>query len=334
MTEAAIATIGHNSASVFEMLDEQPELVYQDKDIVEQLYAALEAEIKAHPVDLTTAKGRAAITTLSGSISTRRAMTEKAGLALTEFHRKETKKVNEVKTAVLAKLAEYRDLARKPLTDWEKIEDARKGAITDARVLFSDATNMRGDMADALGYLERVKAIEIKADVFLDMEDTARTEQAAAITALEATIARLKQEAADREELDRLRAEKLESERAAAEAETKRQAEAEAQKRIDDAAKAAAERAAEDERRTAQAAIDAANKAAAEAQAELDRQAAEKAEAERQEALREADIKHRGKIMGETKRALMKHGGIEEEAAKTIVLAIIAGSVPNVTLRF
>lgn len=333
MTAAAIATIGHNSASVFEMLDEKPELIYQDKDIPEQLYAALEAEIKAHPVDLTTAKGRAAITTLSGSISTRRALTEKAGLALTEFHRKETKKVNEVKTAVLAKLAEYRDLARKPLTEWEKAEDARKEKINSTRVLFADAANMRGDMADALGYMERVKSAELDPELFADLLETAQAEQAQAITALEKIIADLKQAEADRAELQRRRAEDAERERAAADAKAKEDAERAEKEKIEAATKAAAEKAAEDERRTAQAAIDAANKAAADAQAELDRQAAEKARIEKEQAARDADLAHRSSVMREAKESIMTLG-LSEDQARDVVRAIVAGSVPNVTLRF
>lgn len=328
------ATIGHNSAAVGEILAENPKLVFTEAGMMDSLLDEVRKEVAALKPDVSTEDGRGAIKSLAYSIARRKTTFDEAGKALTEDHRKAVEAVNKKRSLLKGELETIQKDCRRPLTEWEEAEDARKDAITNARLLFSDATNMRGDMADALGYLERVRAVEITADVFLDMEETARSEQAAAITALEATIARLKQEAADREELDRLRAEKLEAERAAAEAETKRRAEAEAQKRIDDATKAAAERAAEDERRTAQAAIDAANKAASEAQAELDRQASEKAEAERQEALREADKKHRGKIMGETKRALMKHGGIEEEAAKTIVLAIIAGSVPNVTLRF
>lgn len=328
------ATIGHNSAAVGEILAENPKLVFTEAGMMDSLLDEVRKEVAALTPDISTEDGRGAIKSLAYSIARRKTTFDEAGKALTEDHRKAVEAVNKKRNLLKGELETIQKECRKPLTEWEEAENARKDAINEARLLFSEAHGARMDMVDALGYLERVKAVEIKADVFLDMEDTARSEKAAAITALEATIARLKQEAADREELDRLRAEKLETERAAAEAETKRQAEADAQKRIDDAAKAAAERAAEEERRTSQAAIDAANKAAAEAQAELDRQAGEKAEAERQEAIREADKKHRSKIMGETKRALMNHGGIDEDAAKTIVLAIIAGSVPNVTLRF
>lgn len=333
MTAAAIATIGHNSANVLEMIDEEPELIYRNPEIVEQMYAALEAAIKEQPVDLTTAKGRSAITALSGSISTRRATAEKTGKALTEFHRKETKKVNDVKSAVMDRLAELRDLARKPLTEWEALEYARKDTINRARVLFADAAAMRGDMADALGYLERVKSAELDPEVFADLLETAQAEQAAAITALEKIIADLKQAEADRAELERLRAEKAEAERAAAEKKAKEDGERAERERIDAAAKAAAERATEEERQSAQAAIDAANKAAADAQAELDRQAAEKARIEKEQAARDADLAHRSNVMRKAKEAMMTLG-LSEDQARDVVRAIVAGNVPNVTLRF
>lgn len=333
MTAAAIATIGHNSGNVLEMLDDEPELIYRDPEIVKQMYAALEAAIKEQSIDLTTAKGRAAITALSGSISTRRATAEKVGKALTEHHRKETKKVNDVKSAVMDRLAELRDLARQPLTEWEKIEDARKEKINGTRLLFANAASIRGDADYVLGYLERVKEAELDADVFGDLLETAQAEQAAAITALEKIIADLKQAEADRAELERLRAKEAEAERAAAEAKAKEEAERAEKAKIEAATKAAAERAAEEERRTAQAAIDAANKDAAEAKAELERQAAEKARIEREQAARDADLAHRSDVMRKAKEAIMTLD-LSEDQARSVVRAIVAGQIPNVSMRF
>ena len=38
--------------------------------------------------------------------------------------------------------------------------------------------------------------------------------------------------------------------------------------------------------------------------------------------------------MGAAKEALMTHAGITEEAAKAAVLAIAAGEIPNVSIKF
>lgn len=43
---------------------------------------------------------------------------------------------------------------------------------------------------------------------------------------------------------------------------------------------------------------------------------------------------HRSRIMAAAKVAIMKHGGVEEEAARKIVLAIGAGEVPAVAITF
>lgn len=332
MTDAA--TIGHNSAAVGEVIEADPAVIYREPDMVQQLFDAIKEEIASHEVNLETDAGRKAIASLAHSISKRKVVLENAGKALTEHHRTETNKVNTIKKKVVDGLEELRDLAREPLTKWEAAENDRKAKINAARVLFSDAAKMRGDIGDALGYMDRVKAVQITADVFGELEDVARTEQADAITSLESNIARLKQEQADREELERLRSEKAEAERAELEARKQREAEAAEKARIESAAKIAADRAANEARLKAQAEIDAANKAAAAAKEELDRQAREKAEAERQEALREADKKHRSKVLKDAKEAIMEHSKISEDAAKAIVLAIVAGSIPSVTLRF
>jgi colicin import membrane protein len=53
----------------------------------------------------------------------------------------------------------------------------------------------------------------------------------------------------------------------------------------------------------------------------------------REEAARQADREHRGKVMGEAKSALIEIGAAED-LAKKIVLAIVAGEIPHVSLRF
>ncbi len=77
--------------------------------------------------------------------------------------------------------------------------------------------------------------------------------------------------------------------------------------------------------------------AEAEAKRLADQKAAEELAAaeERQAAeARAADIAHRSTIMAAAKTALMGAGGIGEDAAKKIVLAIKAGEIPSVSIRF
>lgn len=76
-------------------------------------------------------------------------------------------------------------------------------------------------------------------------------------------------------------------------------------------------------------------------QAEIDRaaraEAQRVADAQREadaQAAREADRAHRGQVMGAAKEAIMEAAKVSEKAAKDIVLAIAAGSIPAVTIRF
>lgn len=332
MTEAA--TIGHNSAAVGEMLAENPNLLFTETGMLESLLDEVRKEIAALTTDVSTETGRKAIASLAYSIARRKTPLDEAGKALNEDHRKAINAVDAIRKKMRDELDALKVEARKPLTEWEEAEESRKGQVSAARLLFADAMNFRGSIAEAEAKRDAIMATDLAPEVFADLLDTARAEQSAAVTALDAEIGRLKQEQADREELERLRAEKEAEARAAAEAEKKRAAEAAEKARVEAAAKQAADRAAEESRRQAQAEIDAANKAAAEAQAELDRQAQKKAEEERAAAAREADLAHRSSVMRAAKDAMMETAEMSEPDAKKVVLAISSGSIPNVTLRF
>lgn len=221
--------------------------------------------------------------------------------------------------------------------------------------------------------LAEVKAFALDEGQFQTLLPAALQQQAATVDALTAAHARLVKEEADRAELDRLRAEAAErAERERAEAEAK--AAAEVAERAKQEAQARAARTAEEEKARIEAAAKAAEEAArarAEAAARAEREAAERAHAEalaaekrradeaeaarqaeadriaRATAAREAeekaaaeaaaaraaDIEHRSKIMGTAKQAIMGHG-VGEQTARAIVLAIAAGDVPNVSIRF
>ncbi len=213
----------------------------------------------------------------------------------------------------------------------------------------------------------------IKPETFGELFDEAQAAKDLTCSTLKAALDRLIKEEADRAELERLREENAArearereerdareaAEREAAEAaaaEERRVAAAKAEdERIKKAkeeaaaaarreAEVAAQREREETERAKQAEIDAANERArqAEEDARHQREEAERAAREREEAAereaaeqakRDADRAHRGKVMGVAKQALMTCGA-DEETAKKIVLAIIAGEIPNVTLRF
>jgi len=208
---------------------------------------------------------------------------------------------------------------------------------------------------------------------FQDLLQLAKHHKEASVATLETAFTRLTKEEADRAELDRLRAEAAErAERERAEAEAK--VAAAAAERAQKEAEERAARAAEEERARIESAAKAAEDAArvqAEAAARAEREAAEKAHADalaaekrradeaeaarkaeteriaREAAAREAedkataeaaaaraaDIEHRSKIMGAAKVAIMGMG-VGEKTAISIVRAIAAGDVPNVSIKF
>ncbi len=214
-----------------------------------------------------------------------------------------------------------------------------------------------------------INADDIGDDLFAE----ASAVKGATIQALSTALARLTREEAERAELERLRAEaaaRAEADRLADEAAARAQAEKEAAERA--AAEAEAHAKAEEERRAAAEKAEAerierakAEAAAAErarverehaeqlaaerrraedaeraAQAERDRiareEAARAAETRRiadEQAKRQADQEHRTAVKSRAKAAIMSCG-VDEDTAKKLVLAIIAGEIPAVRLEF
>lgn len=338
--------IGDNSASVGEMIKAEPAVVYRDDTVLPALLAEIEAEIAATPVKLTTASGREAISSLSGSISSRKARIVEAGLALTEGWRKQTTAVNLIKKAASDGLDALRDKARQPLTDWENAEKERKAAIAGALTTFAQAAIVpAGSTIESIAAtVARIEAMQIGPE-FGDSEERARQDKATALARLDDARIAIERANAERAELERLRAEAQERERVAQAAEAQRLADEAERERIASAERRATEAAEARAKADAEAAIAAERRKAQEAQGALaaeqrrHREAAE-AEAARiaavaaEDARRQADIDHRSTIMRAAKEALMEHAGISEAAAKKVVHAITGGSIPAVTLKF
>lgn len=241
------------------------------------------------------------------------------------------------------------------------------------RIKAAAVVSMDDTVASVANRLANVKAFALDEGQFQSSLPLALAQQEATVTALTSAHARLVKEEADRAELERLRAEAAEREakeraeaeaKSAAEAADRQRQEAEARaaraaeeeqariaaaaKAAEDAARAAAEVRANEERLAQQKAHDEAlaaekrraDEADAARKAEADRiaretaarEAAEKAAADAA-AKRAADQDHRGKVMGAAKQAIMGHG-VGEQTARAIVLAIAAGDVPAVSIKF
>lgn len=224
------------------------------------------------------------------------------------------------------------------------------------------------------GRVDMLMAISVDPSAWQEFAPAAKKARDAALSILSTNLERIKREEADRAELAKLRAEaaareQAEAERLAAErAERYRieleQAEAERLARAAEEERERIAAAEERARREAVAAAERQQREAEEATARREREAAEAhaaeiarirrqqedfqretnrvaeaqaaaARAQREEdERRAADREHRGKIMGEAKAALIDGHGISETKAKAIVLAIAAGNVPHVSIRF
>ena len=340
------AAIGHNSAAVGEMIKAEPAVVYRDDAVLPALVAEIKAEIAALPVNLATDSGRKAIASLAYSISTRKTPIIAAGKALTEEWRKKTDTVNALKSKVEKELDALRDLARAPLTEWEKSEERRKERIISALTFFAQAANVpAGSTVESIDLtIERVESYQIGHE-FGDSETRAKEDQFAALAKLKEARAAVVKAEAERAELEALRAEARQRELEAQQAEAKRLAEEDERQRVVDAERRAAEAAEAKAKAEAEAAIAAERRKAQEAEqalaAEQRRQReAEQAEAARvaaqaaEDARRQADVEHQGNVMRAAKEALIEHAGLGEAAAKKVVLAIRAGTIPAVTLKF
>jgi hypothetical protein len=352
------------ATDVVALVSENPGIVLTDDGLYDRFLGQLRKDIAAFVPDLSTATSRKKITSEAFRITRFKTAIDDAGKKLNEEARKQINIVDAKRRTVKADLEELAEDARRPLTNWEKQEEARIDYCKSILKAIEDCGNgLIGGEPQPFGVLFRELEEKIVINSELgEFEEQARTAHRIATEKLKAAFEAHQRAEADRIELEKLRAEKeerdraeaarLEQERLAQEAANREQAEKERQEREAKEQKAREERAAQAAReqaeRQAREAVERAEREAqaaiakAEAEARAVREQAERAEQERQAAIRreqeerearERDREHRGKIMGEAKQALMSHG-LKEEIAKKIVLAIVAGEVPHVRLEF
>jgi DNA polymerase III gamma/tau subunit len=223
-----------------------------------------------------------------------------------------------------------------PSRDWQEFSkraaEALVGEISYARGALAAAEQREAEAAEAARLAQEKAEQERAAREALVAANARREAEERARAAAEAEAVRVEREmraAAEKAERERLHAEaersriereKLEAERRAEEAETARLAAI--AKAKEDAARAAAKAEADKIAAAEQA-------AAAERKRIADAEAKEAAEA----AAREADRRHRGKINGEARDALVK-SGLSEPAATTAIAAVARGAIPHMRISY
>lgn len=321
--------------------------------------------------DLSTKTSRAAIASAAFKVAKAKTLLKAQGDELAAELKELPKKVDATRKRLREELEALQTQVRKPLTDWEEAEEKRindhKAAIATLATLASPPAGATAEHLHKL--IEDTEAVPIGLDCEEFVAEYAR-EKVGALKALTEALAKREKYDAEQAELEKLRAEaaerkaqderdriareaaekakaeearKVEQAQAEAAAAVKAAAEREAKIKADAAAEAAkaeaaaeaAKKAAEEQAARHAAEIEAANKRAADAAAQAQRdleakQAEEKAAAKK----REDNIKHKSKILGEAKDALIAGAGIDEETAVTIVKMIARGDVPHTSIAF
>ncbi|WP_454863318.1 hypothetical protein [Pseudomonas hormoni] len=298
------------------------------KDGLKPFLQAVKEEVSSQVPDLKTAKGRERIASLAAKVSKSKVAVEKPG-------REYLRRLKEMPKVVEAELREFvdamdvlRDETRKPLTDWESEQQARKDKHVDAVQAIHDFCADLTDISAAvlLESIASVEAVQV-GDHWEEFETEAARAKETTLTKLRAGLATRQQYEAEQAELVRLRAEaeaqaqrdreaeiaRVAAEQARIEAEQRAQAERDAAARREQdlleqaaAAQRATEQAARDaealaerqrlqlqlqaEQAERQAAQAKADQLAAEQRAEQERVAAEQRQAQAVEQARQAEL--------------------------------------------
>lgn len=253
--------------------------------------------------DLNTTAGRKECASAARKFATAKSKLDGLRKSLVEPLKKKTKKIDASGKRIRDTCDELRDLVRQPLTDYETAERERMEghrATIEYIISLAAVTDELGEQYSAFNLkcsMDEVEQVTLTEDScheylpqYIEAVKTARNALKVAIPAAE----KREQEAAELEELRKLKAE---SERA----ENERQI---AAKAVED----------EQARKRQQDEFEAAQKAA-------------------EEAKRLADREHISRIRSEAKESLVKLG-VGEIVARQIILAINAGEIANVTINY
>lgn len=337
--------------------------VFRTPNGLDPFLAKIREEIDGFIPDVTTRKGREAIASIAHKVARSKTALDNVGKELVAELKEVPKLIDAERKRVRDTLDAWKDEVRKPLDDWEDAEAARVAKLQTGIDWFNlrATENTDLDAAELKATIAKVDSIVV-GEKWEEFEAEAHRAKAAALESLNAQLIKREKHEGELAEIAKFNAEKAireqqerdaaiareAAEKARIEAEQKATAEREAVAKREQEAAAAAERRelelklqaekAEREKleatqRAEQAERDSAARAEAAAEAERQRQQAAADEIIRQQNLREADKKHKAKILGAAKDAIMSMN-VSEELAKAIVLKIARGEVPNVTISF
>lgn len=273
-------------------------------------------EVRSIKTDISTAGGRAAITSLAHKVARSKTALDEMGKTLVADWKAQSAAVDAERRTIRETLDALKDEVRKPLTDWEDIETARVAAHESALATLQ-----------TMGAFDRAEPTlaEVDRRIVAFMERPQRDWQEFTSRASDASARVLKL-------LTGLRLARRAGAPAPRAVTAKREAEVAREQQDRDAriaaeavarAKAAADAAAQRAEREKQAAV----------AAERQRAAAVKAAEDAATAKREANKKHAAKIHNEIRDALLGLG-LENRVATDVVASIARGEIPHVKISY
>lgn len=341
--------------------------VFTTKEQLDPIIEAIEKEARSLVPDVSTRKGRDAIASMAHKVARSKTYIDNAGKDLVAELKALPKQIDESRRIVRERLDALKDEVRKPLTDWENAESARKEALqqrlADLQAL-ADVIDSVGNYLPSVEIQQRIESAKAVAldDSWQEVAAEAGVAKDATIQQLEAAMIVAKQREHEAAELERLRKEAEEkarlereenirreaAERARRDAEAKHKAEIEAAARREAEEKARAElaerqrieaeqRAAREKKETEERARREKEEAvAAERRRQEEAEAARLVEEQRkaeEEARRAADKEHRRTVNRRVYADLIAQG-IPEEYAQKAVLAIAGGKVQDAHIKY
>ncbi|HCL6947636.1 TPA: hypothetical protein N2R56_002738 [Enterobacter cloacae] len=331
--------------------------VFTTKEQLDPIIEAIEKEARSLVPDVSTRKGRDAIASMAHKVARSKTYIDNAGKDLVAELKALPKQIDESRRIVRERLDALKDEVRKPLTDWENAESARKDALqqrlNDLRSL-ADVIDGLGNYLPSVEIQQRIESAKAVAldESWQEVAAEAGVAKDATIQQLEAALIVAKQREHEAAELERLRKEAEEkarlereenirreaAERARRDAEAQHKAELEAAARREAEEKARAELA-ERQRIEAEQRAELEKAAAVEAerlkakQAEDARLAEEKRKADEQ-AKREADVKHRKTVGTNIVNALTSQTSLTREQAIEVLTALKDDLIPCAKIHY
>lgn len=203
--------------------------VFTTKEQLDPIIEAIEKEARSLVPDVSTRKGRDAIASMAHKVARSKTYIDNAGKDLVAELKALPKQIDESRRIVRERLDALKDEVRKPLTDWENAESARKDALQQRLADLRSLADVIDGVGSYLPSVEIQQRIESAKAVALDeswQEAAAEAGVAkdATIQQLESALIVAKQREHEAAELERLRKEAEEKARLEREENIRREA--------------------------------------------------------------------------------------------------------------